>query len=155
MSVVVRTVTRWVVPFIFLYGLYIVVYGHLSPGGGFAGGVILSCAFVLMLLAWGKERTLLTIPFRAAKCLDSAGALAFLALALLGLVFADRFFTNFIQKALPGRPLRLFNAGIIPLCNIAIAIKVCASLFLVAVVLSVLRVVAGGDESEFKAEEEE
>jgi len=64
------------------------------------------------------------------------------------------FFVNFVQKATPGEPGRLFNAGIIPLCNIAIATKVCASLFLVMVVFSVLRVVAGGTDSEFISEEE-
>jgi len=36
MSLIVRTIARWVVGFIFLYGIYTLVYGHLSPGGGFA-----------------------------------------------------------------------------------------------------------------------
>ena len=39
MTVIVKTVTRWVKVFIFLYGIYIIITGHLSPGGGFAGGV--------------------------------------------------------------------------------------------------------------------
>ena len=155
MSIVVRTVTRWVVGFIFLYGLYVVAYGHLTPGGGFPGGVILSCAFVLLVLACGKGEALRAFPYRAARNLDSAGALMFLALALLGLASsAGWFFTNVIQKRFPGEPLHLFNAGIIPLCNVGIAIKVCASLFLVMVILSVLRVVAGGEDSDFESEEE-
>ena len=154
-SIVVKTVARWVVAFIFLYGLYIVAYGHLSPGGGFAGGVILACAFMLEVLAWGKGSALAAFPFRIAKRLDSAGALLFLALALLGFLFAGGFFVNVIQKLSPGRPLALFNGGIIPLSNIAIAIKVCASLFLVMVVLSALRVVAGGSDADLTCEEEE
>ena len=55
----------------------------------------------------------------------------------------------------PGEEMALFSAGIIPLCNIAIAIKVCASLFLAVVVFSVLRVVGGGSDDEFASEEEE
>jgi len=154
-SVVVRTVTNWIAAFIFLYGLYIVAYGHLTPGGGFPGGVILSCAFVLLVLARGKDGAERIFPYRVAKSLDSAGALVFLGLALLGLMSIwGTFFVNFVQKATPGEPGRLFNAGIIPLCNIAIATKVCASLFLVMVVFSVLRVVAGGADSEFISEEE-
>ena len=39
MTVIVKTITRWVKVFIFLFGAYIIVTGHLSPGGGFAGGV--------------------------------------------------------------------------------------------------------------------
>ncbi|MFO7956913.1 MAG: MnhB domain-containing protein [Candidatus Brocadiia bacterium] len=87
-SIVVKTVTRWVVGFIFLYGLYIMAFGHLTPGGGFAGGVILACAFVLEVLAWGKERAFRALPFGVAKKLDSVGALGFLLLAVLGLLLA-------------------------------------------------------------------
>jgi multicomponent Na+:H+ antiporter subunit B len=154
-SLIVKTVTRWVVAFIFLYGLYLVAFGHLSPGGGFAGGVVLASAFVLEVLAWGKDSALAAFPFRVAKKFDSAGALLFLALALLGLIFAGGFFVNFIQQASPGQPLRVFNGGIIPLANLAIAIKVCASLFLVMVVLSALRVVAGGTEENLQTQEED
>ena len=35
MTVIVRTVTRWVKVFIFLYGIYIIITGHLAPGGGY------------------------------------------------------------------------------------------------------------------------
>ena len=59
------------------------------------------------------------------------------------------------EKIVNGRPLALFNGGIIPLCNVAIALKVCASLFLVMVVLSALRVRAGGSSAELTAQEEE
>jgi len=155
-STIVKTISRCVVGFIFLYGLYIVCYGHLTPGGGFTGGVILASAFVLEMLAWGKEEALKSLPFRLAKPFDSAGALAFLVLGLLGLLLGGDFFVNVIQKAYPGKPFSLFNAGIIPLCNIAIAIKVCASLFLVILVLSVLRVAAGGGtEDDLTTQEEE
>ena len=154
-SLIVETISQWVAPFILLYGLYIVAYGHLSPGGGFAGGVIVACAFVLIVLARGKQEALRGFPFGVAKSLDSLGALLFLALALLGLVMGGEFFVNFVQKSHPGGRLMLFNAGIIPLCNVAIGLKVAASLFLVMVVLSALRVVAGGTEQDLRCEEEE
>jgi len=154
-SLIVETVTRWVAPLIFLYGLNVVAYGHLSPGGGFAGGVVLACAFIILVLAWGKQRATSHMPFGLAKCLDSIGALLFLGLALLGMVVGGTFFLNVIQRSSPGEPLRLWNGGIIPLCNVAIAIKVCASLFLVMLVLSVLRVVEGGGKEDLRAQEEE
>ena len=150
-SIIVRTVARWVVAFILLYGLYVVAFGHLSPGGGFAGGVILACAFVLEVLAWGSEGAFSVFPFGLAKRLDVTGAFLFLVLALAGATMAGGFFVNFVQRAAPGRPLALFNGGIIPLCNVAIALKVCASLFLAMVVLSALRVRRG----ELEALEEE
>jgi multicomponent Na+:H+ antiporter subunit B len=62
----------------------------------------------------------------------------FAFIAILGLVFGGSFFLNFLfQKYLPGQALHLVSAGIIPLCNIAIGLKVGASLFLVILVLSV------------------
>jgi multicomponent Na+:H+ antiporter subunit B len=155
MSVIVRTVARTVVGFIFLYGIYVVCYGHLSPGGGFGGGVVIACSFILLLLAYGKSYALKAFGYRAAKSFDSLGALLFLALALMGLVLSGGvFFLNTIQKNFPGQPLRLLNGGIVPLSNVAIAVKVSASLFLAAVVLAALRVKAGGADGDFESQED-
>ena len=40
---------------IFLYGIYIILHGHLTPGGGFAGGAIIAGAFILLILAFGSS----------------------------------------------------------------------------------------------------
>ncbi|MCD6169334.1 MAG: hypothetical protein J7J76_02130 [Candidatus Latescibacteria bacterium] len=141
MTLIVKTVTRWVKGFIFLFGLYIILYGHLTPGGGFAGGVITAGAFILLTLAFGKEVALRKMSKTAASEFDSLGALMFLLLAWLGLCFGGPFFLNFLQRKLPGQAFHLFSAGNIPLCNIAIGVKVGASLFMVFIILSVLRVV--------------
>jgi len=155
LSVIVKTVTRWVIDFIFLYGLFLTAYGHLSPGGGFPGGVTIASAYILIMLAFGKEKLYENIGFKTASRLDCTAALAFLAVALLGFAYAGPFFVNFIQKRLPGTDFELLSAGIIPICNIAITLKVSASLLLVAVALSAVRVVPGGTDEQFQAEEEE
>ena len=150
LSVVVKTVTRLVKSFVFLFGLYIVSYGHLSPGGGFAGGVILTCAFVLVLLAFGRERALRRFNQHSAEVLDSIGALGFLATAVLGLFWSGIFFANWLAVPATGwlntlcarcnvGPFRLLSAGTIPVNNLFIAVKVCASLFLVYALLAMLR----------------
>ena len=54
MSVIVKTITRFTVGLILLYGIYILTHGHLSPGGGFAGGVISALSFIHLMLAYGK-----------------------------------------------------------------------------------------------------
>lgn len=142
MTLIVQTISRWVKGFIFLFGIYIVLYGHLTPGGGFAGGVILACTYILLTLAFGRELALGKMGKTLASELDSSGALLFLCLALFGYT-AGYFFLNFLGK---GIRFHLFSAGIIPLCNIAIAMKVGSSLFMVFIILSVLRVVAKGEE---------
>ena len=148
MTLIVKTVARWIKSFIFLYGIYITLYGHLTPGGGFAGGVIIACAFVLMILAFGKERALKRISKSVAMELDSIGALMFLLVAMMGMFLGGSFFMNFIQKNNPGQDFALLSAGTIVLSNIAIAIKVGSSLFMVFIILAVLRVVEKGDEFE-------
>jgi len=141
MSLIVKTVTRWLKGFIFLFGAYIVVYGHLSPGGGFPGGVVFAATFILITLAFGREYALRKIGKILASELDSLGALLFLLIALLGIYYGGTFFLNFIEKNHPTGNFNLFSAGIIPLCQISIGMKVGASLFMIFIILSVVRVV--------------
>ena len=132
MTLIVKTITRLTVGLILLYGIYIVLHGHLSPGGGFAGGVIIALSFIHLMLAFGKDIALKKLSQAAASVLESLGALMFLSIALLGFLGGYVFFNFFLHK---GRPFELFSAGIIPLCNIAISLKVGAGLFAIFAVL--------------------
>ena len=73
MSLIVKTVCGWLKAFILLYGIHIILYGHLTPGGGFAGGVIAASAFVLIMLAEGEAVGLKTFSRKAASTWDSVG----------------------------------------------------------------------------------
>ncbi|MBN3039446.1 MAG: hypothetical protein JW869_08555 [Candidatus Omnitrophica bacterium] len=135
MSLIVKTITRLTVGLILLYGIYIVSHGHVSPGGGFAGGVIIALSFVHLMLAYGKEVALSKLPKQASSFFESMGAIMFLAIALLGFT-GGYFFLNFLSK---GEPFKLFSAGVIPLYNIAISLKVGAGLFAIFVALVLLK----------------
>jgi multicomponent Na+:H+ antiporter subunit B len=140
MTIIVKTISSWVKVLIFLFGIYIILFGHLTPGGGFAGGVILASSYVLLMLAFGREFTEKNLSLPVASKLDCVGAFAFAVIAILGLVFGGSFFINFLyQKYLPGEALNLISAGTIPLSNIAIGLKVAASLFLVIFTLSIFK----------------
>ena len=54
-SIIVKTVARVLVPFVQLFGLYVIMHGHSSPGGGFQGGVILGASFILLAIAYGAD----------------------------------------------------------------------------------------------------
>ena len=135
MSLIVKTITRLTVGLIILYGIYILSHGHVSPGGGFAGGVIIALSFVHLMLAYGKKTAFEKIPKAVVSFFEGMGAILFLAIALLGFT-GGYFFLNFISK---GEPFRLFSAGIIPLCNIAISLKVGSGLFAIFVALVLLK----------------
>jgi len=139
MTVIVKTITRLTVGLILLYGIYILSHGHVSPGGGFAGGVIIALSFIHLMLAYGKDVALKKLSKPLTSFFENLGALLFLGIALLGFT-GGYFFFNFLSK---GEPFRLFSAGIIPLCNIAISLKVGAGLFAIFVALVVLKTEPG------------
>jgi multisubunit Na+/H+ antiporter MnhB subunit len=140
MTVIVKTISSWTKVLIFLFGIYIVLFGHLTPGGGFAGGVILACSYVLILLAYGREFAEKNLSLGIASKLDCGGALLFAAVALTGFLYGSAsFFYNYIQQEYEvGRhtAFNLVSAGIIPPANIAIGLKVGASLFMIVILLS-------------------
>ncbi len=144
MSLIVKTACSWVKGFILLYGIHIILYGHLTPGGGFSGGVIAAAAFVLILLAEGERTALDTLTKKAASTLDCIGVLSFLVIAGLGVVLAGAFFVNFWTTPEDAR-LSLLSSGIIPPSNIGIGLKVCSSLYLVLLILTAQRLISSGD----------
>jgi multicomponent Na+:H+ antiporter subunit B len=109
-------------PLIILFGFYIIIHGHLSPGGGFQGGVIIASAFLLMFLAKGDSFEINHKIISLAEALSGAG---FILLGVLGLILTNRFFGNFLPL---GVTKNLFSGGVIPLIYIFVGIKVSAEI---------------------------
>lgn len=140
MSIIVRTVTRLMAGMLFLYGTYVILHGHLTPGGGFAGGVLVAAAFILVSLAMGSVERVERSSYVFSSVFESLGGVGFLGLALAGYMTYDFFFSN-VATFFLGRPMALVSAGIIPLANIAIGVKVGAGLFAVFLALGASRFV--------------
>lgn len=140
MSEIVKMVCRIIEGFIFLFGMYIVLFGHLTPGGGFAGGVILASAFVLILLAFGKERLNDVISEKTGLFLESFGALVFILGAAMGMLIMNSFFANYVNRLFGSMDFRFLSSGNILIYNIAIGVKVMAELFTVIYFLSVTHI---------------
>jgi len=143
MTLIVRCTTRIVAGFIAVFGIYIAMTGHLSPGGGFSGGVILAAAALLIVLAFGREESAKLITENKCHLWDAAGAMAFLLVAVFG-YFAGGFFVNFIHRGTVGR---LFSGGTIPVSNLAVAVKVAAGLAGALIALSAFRRAQAGQET--------
>jgi len=163
MTVIVKTVTRWTAAMIFVFGIYVTMTGHLGPGGGFAGGVILACAYVLVTLAYSHDNAIQALPQVVASRLDTIevvasrldglGGLMFLTLALVGLLQGVAFFADWLHAIYKGEQFNIVSAGIIPLANIAIGVKVCMSMFVVFFILASVRLIRKGDKIEFHSGE--
>jgi multicomponent Na+:H+ antiporter subunit B len=116
-SVIVKSVTRIVFPLAFLYGVYIFVHGHLTPGGGFQGGTIIASSIILLYLGFGT----LKIPESAITALESVAALCFIGLGCVGIFKGGNFLWNAVGLGNPGT---LLSAGILAPIYIAIGVKV-------------------------------
>lgn len=152
MGVTVKTVTRWLKGPILLFGIYLVLYGHITPGGGFGGGVVIASAFILITLASGERASLHLFSKGVASRLDSIGLLMFLLLGWLGTGWAGSyFFSNFINTP-EAAQFNLLSGGVMPMMNIALGIKVASALFLVFTLLTAFHIVEQELEDRFCSE---
>jgi multisubunit Na+/H+ antiporter MnhB subunit len=131
-SLIVKTVARVVARLMLLFGMYIVLHGQVTHGGGFAGGVIMALVFILLLLAYGKEVTLKIFSRSSALNVAGSGVLLLIAIAFLG-YGRGYFFANFLG---PGWPYEFWSAGVIPFLNVAIGLLVVGSLYGIFAALS-------------------
>ena len=116
-SLILRTGSHLLFPLILLFGAYVFVHGHLTPGGGFQGGAVIASGFLLMYLAFPRQ----SINKKSFSVVESLGGLIFVGIGLLGLVFSGYFLTNFLPKGIPNT---IFSAGIIPIIYIAVGLKI-------------------------------
>ena len=109
-------------PLIILYGVYIFLHGHLTPGGGFQGGVVIATGFLLLLLSEGVSGFNHTVM----SLVESLSGLAYVAVGLAGLYLAAGFLDpRFLPRGEFGH---LFSAGAIPVIYSLIGLKVGAEL---------------------------
>ena len=91
MTMIVKTITRLTVGLILIYGIFVVLKGHNSPGGGFAGGVIITLSFIHMMLAFGKDVVLKKLSQKRGLILASFGGLIYMLILSAGLLGQYRF----------------------------------------------------------------
>jgi len=92
-SLIIEVGVRVMIPFIQLFGLYVIAHGHLSPGGGFQGGVVLGASFILMAIAFDLKTSLRFFSIRANAVMAASGVFIYtgtgVLCALLGGLFLD------------------------------------------------------------------
>ena len=90
-NIVVELAARVTVPFIFLFGMYVVAHGHYSPGGGFQGGAIMAASVMLLRLSLGKERSQKIFPTKVAIVLGAIGLIIYAGTGLITLFFGGMY----------------------------------------------------------------
>jgi multisubunit Na+/H+ antiporter MnhB subunit len=137
MTVIVKKTTQLIAGMIFMYGIYVIVHGHLTPGGGFAGGVIIAGSFILITLAFGEDFLRLVKKEMGTTIVESLATLIVVLIASAGFLFGTEiFFNNFLPKGIVGQ---LVSAGTLPLYNIFVGTEVAASIFIIFLSLIIFR----------------
>jgi len=142
LSKIVRTVANQLIVFIVIFGLYVIMHGQLTPGGGFQGGAVIVSGVVMLLVAFNSKELKKSLRERVLSIMESTGALIFIILAFAGIG------TVFFYNLLVGTPIfghipptgpnpgDIWTGGVVPLMNLAVGIKVVAGLSAVVLALA-------------------
>lgn len=88
---ILRTIIRFLFPFIFLYGLYIQFHGDYSPGGGFQAGVICASSIFAYVLVHGSESVKKILPFSIFRWLSCIGIFLYSGVGLSSMFLGGKF----------------------------------------------------------------
>jgi multicomponent Na+:H+ antiporter subunit B len=90
-NIIIRTIARFMVPFIQLFGLYVIVHGDSGPGGGFQGGVILGASIILYAMVFGIEDARRRISRKTSDILNSTGVLLYAGVGVAAMLVGGRY----------------------------------------------------------------
>ena len=112
-DLIIKTAVRLMVPFAQLFGLYVIVHGHYSPGGGFQGGVILGAAFIMLALAFDTQTSQQYMSIRINAIFSNLGAAIFVGVGALCAIFGGLFLDySALDTLIPLGPVEWRSFGI-------------------------------------------
>ncbi len=125
-NVILQVVAGFLVPILFIFGIYVILNGHLSPGGGFSGGAIIGAGLILYLNAFGFEKTERFFTEKTYKWVS------FFSLTFYCLAKSYSFFTgaNHLESGIPlGTPGAILSSGLILPLNICVGLVVACTMY--------------------------
>jgi len=125
-DMILTKVSSLIIPIVMLYGVYVILNGHISPGGGFSGGTLIGAGLILYLSTFGSVKMSRIINYRKYLFINLA-ALSFYALAK-----GYSFFTgaNHLESGIPhGTPGAILSGGLILPLNIAVGVVVACTMY--------------------------
>ena len=88
---ILRVISKLLIPFIFLFALYVQFHGDYGPGGGFQAGVIFASGIVLYTLIFGLERAQSVVPLHVVEVLFSFGVILYASVGIAGILKGGQF----------------------------------------------------------------
>lgn len=135
-DLIIKTGADFFAPIALVLGIYVILHGHLSPGGGFQGGVLVASAVLLVYLGYGHKTMSSMFNGDFLKKNESVGAILYSGFALVGIIFGANFCANVLFKGNPGE---LYSSGTIFWMNFSVGYKVLTGVgFLILLMLGLL-----------------
>ncbi len=128
MDIIVKTITKGLFPFILLFGVYVIVHGHLSPGGSFPGGAMVVVGLALIGIVFGLKKAERVIKEDTAHIME--GVMAFF---MVFLVLMETLVRNLLAPT--GFLFHLWSAQQVLLLNMFGGIMVVMALSIVVFLL--------------------
>ena len=101
-DLIVTNTVRLVVPVIQIFAFYVLAHGHVSPGGGFQGGVVMGASFILLALAWDLDHALLRMSMPKCIIIAAAGIILYGGIGFLSMLLGGEFLDYAeLEKVLP------------------------------------------------------
>jgi multicomponent Na+:H+ antiporter subunit B len=124
----VRVLSVLLIGFAVLFGLYTVTHGHLTPGGGFQGGAIITSVILLLYLAGNFDYLKRFVSHHLVDATEALGAGGFVLVGLLGMLAGKTFLENVLPLGQAGQVL---SSGTILTISITTGLEVASGFFLV------------------------
>ncbi|MDD5952056.1 MAG: MnhB domain-containing protein [Oscillospiraceae bacterium] len=125
-NIILRTVAAILVPFILLFGAYVVLNGHISPGGGFSGGAIMGAALILYASAYGFKKMDTFFTFKTFTGITSSALLVYACSKAYSFFTGANHLESYIPKGIPGA---ILSGGLILPLNICVGMIVACTMY--------------------------
>lgn len=135
-NVIVITIVRLLIPFIQLFGLYVLAHGHYSPGGGFQAGVIIAASYILLAVSHDLRTMVNRLSMRTTQLLLAGGVLIYFSVGLVGLALGGNFLDYGKLAGLLGMQLASGHSLGILLVEVGVCLTVTAALIIIFKLLS-------------------
>ncbi len=104
-DLIVTNTVRLIVPVIQIFAFYVLAHGHVSPGGGFQGGVLMGASFILVALSWDLDEALARFSLNRCMTVAALGIFIYAGIGLLSMALGGEFLDYAeLHKILPVSP---------------------------------------------------
>lgn len=125
---VIRMAAKFLIPIILMFGIYILFFGHLSPGGGFSGGTIIGAGLILFAMVNGTARARSILRPALIKTVTIA-SLSFYCLSKAYSFFTGNDINSIHSLIKTGNPGDILSAGLILPLNLAVGLVVACTMY--------------------------